>query len=84
MRVRQRSGPRRYKSISRTTRVGKICVHGSRKVTSETPPLFGKTRFLQGLIDEFIDKITEGTIYMEMGVKAYLEADKAQPPVRRS
>ena len=47
------------------------------KVTSETPPLFGKTRFLQGLIDEFIDKITEGTIYMEMGVKAYLEAGKA-------
>jgi hypothetical protein len=53
-------------------------------VTSETSPLFGKTRFLQARIDEFIDKITEGTIYMEMGVKAYLEADKAQPPVRRS
>ena len=52
-------------------------MHGIRKVTSETPPLFGKTRFLQGLIDEFIDKITEGTIYMEMGVKAYLEAGKA-------
>jgi predicted phosphate transport protein (TIGR00153 family) len=49
-------------------------VHGSRKVTSETPPLFGKTRFLQGLIDEFIDKISEGTIYQEIGVKAYLEA----------
>ena len=57
--------------------LGKISVHGSRKVKSETPPLFGKTRFLQGLIDEFIDKITEGTIYMEMGVKAYLEAGKA-------
>jgi uncharacterized protein Yka (UPF0111/DUF47 family) len=54
-----------------------IFVHGSRKVKSETPPLFGKTRFLQGLIDEFIDKITEGTIYMEMGVKAYLQAGKA-------
>lgn len=43
----------------------------------ETPPLFGKTRFLQGLIDEFIDQINEGTIYLEMGVKAYLDAGAA-------
>jgi uncharacterized protein Yka (UPF0111/DUF47 family) len=48
-------------------------------VTSETPPLFGKTRFLQGLIDEFIDQVAEGTIYLEMGVKAYLDAGKASP-----
>jgi uncharacterized protein Yka (UPF0111/DUF47 family) len=46
-------------------------------VTSENPPLFGKTRFLQGLIDEFIDQVAEGTIYLEMGVKAYLDAGKA-------
>jgi hypothetical protein len=48
-------------------------------VTSETPPLFGKTRFLQALIDEFIDKINEGTIYQEIGVKAYLEAGSSSP-----
>jgi uncharacterized protein Yka (UPF0111/DUF47 family) len=48
-------------------------------VTSETPPLFGKTRFLQGLIDEFIDQINEGTIYLEMGIKAYLSAGAATP-----
>lgn len=48
-------------------------------MTSETPPLFGKTRFLQGLIDEFIDQISEGTIYLEMGVKAYLDAGNASP-----
>ena len=48
-------------------------------MTSETPPLFGKTRFLQGLIDEFIDKVTEGTIYLEMGVKAYLDEGPASP-----
>ena len=52
-------------------------MYGSRKVTSETLPLFGKTRFLQGLMTKFIDKITEGTIYMEMGVKADLEASNA-------
>jgi uncharacterized protein Yka (UPF0111/DUF47 family) len=51
----------------------------NRQVTSETPPLFGKTRFLQGLIDEFIDKVTEGTIYLEMGVKAYLDEGPASP-----
>ncbi len=48
-------------------------------MASETPPLFGKTRFLQGLIDEFIDQISEGTIYLEMGVKAYLQAGEASP-----
>ncbi|MEA5415783.1 DUF47 domain-containing protein [Synechococcus sp. BA-132 BA5] len=48
-------------------------------MTSETPPLFGKTRFLQGLIDEFIDKVTEGTIYLEMGVNAYLDGGADSP-----
>jgi uncharacterized protein len=41
-------------------------------VSSETPPLFGKTRFLVGLIDEFLDKISEGVIVVEIGIKAYL------------
>jgi uncharacterized protein len=41
-------------------------------VANETPPLFGKTRFLEGLIDEFLDKIAEGVIVGELGLKAYL------------
>ncbi len=40
-------------------------------MSSETPPLFGKTRFLEGLIDEFLDKIAEGVIVGELGLKAY-------------
>lgn len=43
-------------------------------VSSETPPLFGKTRFLVGLIEEFLDKISEGVIIVEMGIRAYLIA----------
>jgi len=43
-------------------------------VSSETPPLFGKTRFLVGQIDEFLDKISEGVIVVEMGIRAYLIA----------
>lgn len=45
----------------------------------ETPPLFGKTRCLQGLIDEFIDQINEGSIYLEMGINTYLDAGAATP-----
>ena len=45
-------------------------------MSNETPPLFGKTRFLQGLIDEFLDKISEGVIVVEMGIKAYLCASE--------
>ena len=41
-------------------------------MSSETPPVFGKTRFLQGLIEEFLDKISEGVIIVELGVRAYL------------
>ncbi len=41
-------------------------------MASETPPLFGKTRFLEGLIEEFLDKISEGVIIVELGVHAYL------------
>ncbi len=42
-----------------------------KRLSSETPPLFGKTRFLEGLIDEFLDKIAEGVIVGELGLKAY-------------
>jgi predicted phosphate transport protein (TIGR00153 family) len=41
-------------------------------VASETPPLFGKTRFLAGLIEEFLDKISEGVFMVEAGFQAYL------------
>jgi predicted phosphate transport protein (TIGR00153 family) len=41
-------------------------------VASETPPLFGKTRFLAGLIEEFLDKISEGVFMVEAGFRAYL------------
>ncbi|WP_255087222.1 MULTISPECIES: DUF47 family protein [unclassified Synechococcus] len=41
-------------------------------MSSETPPLFGKTRFLQGLIEEFLDKISEGVLIVELGLRAYL------------
>lgn len=45
-------------------------------MSNETPPLFGKTRFLEGLIDEFLDQISEGIILVEMGIKAYLSNDE--------
>lgn len=41
-------------------------------MASETPPLFGKTRFLAGLIEEFLDKISEGVFMVEAGFRAYL------------
>lgn len=41
-------------------------------MANETPPLFGKTRFLEGLIEEFLDKISEGVIVVELGIRAYL------------
>ncbi len=43
-------------------------------MSKETPPLFGKTRLLEGQIDEFLDKLAEGAIYFERGITAYLEA----------
>ena len=42
-------------------------------MSKETPPLFGKTRLLEGQIDEFLDKVAEGAIYFERGIIAYLE-----------
>jgi len=42
-------------------------------MSKETPPLFGKTRFLEGLIDEFLDQVAEGAIFLQIGVTAYFE-----------
>ncbi|WP_259702144.1 MULTISPECIES: DUF47 domain-containing protein [Synechococcales] len=47
-------------------------------MSGETPPLFGKTRFLEGQIDEFLDKISEGVIVGELGIKAFLCAREDQ------
>ena len=40
---------------------------------AETPPLFGKTKFLEGQIDEFLDKISEGSIYFERGMEVLMD-----------
>jgi uncharacterized protein Yka (UPF0111/DUF47 family) len=42
-------------------------------MSNETPPLFGKTKFLESLIDEFLDQVAEGAIFLHIGVTAYLE-----------
>lgn len=53
-------------------------------MSKETPPLFGKTRLLEGQIDEFLDKVAEGAIYFERGITAYLEdiEDRKVPEAR--
>ena len=38
--------------------------------------MLGKTRFLEGLIDQFLDQISEGIILVEMGIKVYLSNDE--------
>jgi len=58
---------------------GKTLTNSSQRMMGETPPLFGKTSFLQGLIDELIDQINEGTICLEMGIDTYLDAGAARP-----
>ena len=45
-------------------------------MSKETPPLFGKTKLLEGQIDEFLDKVAEGAIYFELGITAFLEEEK--------
>ena len=42
-------------------------------MSKETPNLFGKTKLLEGQIDEFLDKVAEGAIYFERGIIAFLE-----------
>jgi hypothetical protein len=38
-----------------------------------TPALFGKTRFLEAQIDEFLDKVSEGGIHFQRGMEVLLE-----------
>jgi uncharacterized protein len=45
-------------------------------MSRETPSLFGKTRFIESQIDEFLDKISEGGIYFELGITSYIERDE--------
>lgn len=42
-------------------------------MSQETPPLFGKTKFLEAQIDEFLDKVAEGSIYFENGLLALID-----------
>ena len=46
-------------------------------MSKETPALFGKTKLLEGQIDEFLDKVAEGAIYFERGITAFLETINA-------
>ncbi len=45
-------------------------------MSKETPNLFGKTKFLEGQIDEFLDKVAEGAIHFERGITIFLEEGK--------
>ncbi len=45
-------------------------------MSKETPALFGKTKLLEGQIDEFLDKVGEGAIYFQRGIIIFLEAEK--------
>lgn len=45
-------------------------------MSRETPSLFGKTRFIESQIDEFLDKISEGGIYFELGIISYIDRDE--------
>jgi len=45
-------------------------------MSKEIPRLFQKTKFLEGQIDEFLDKIAEGAIHFEIGMTAFLGAGK--------
>ncbi len=45
-------------------------------MSKETPNLFGKTKFLEGQIDEFLDKVAEGAIHFERGITLLLEEGK--------
>ena len=45
-------------------------------MSKETPNLFGKTKLLEGQIDEFLDKVAEGAIYFERGITAFLEKEQ--------
>ena len=42
-------------------------------MSKEKPALFGKTKLLEGQIDEFLDKVAEGAIYFERGITNFIE-----------
>lgn len=44
-------------------------------MSKETPPLFGKTKFLEGQINEFMDKIAGGAIFYEKGMLLLAESE---------
>ena len=44
-------------------------------MSTETPPLFGKTRFFEGQINEFMDKIAGGAIFYEKGMLMMTESE---------
>jgi uncharacterized protein len=48
-----------------------------------TPPLFGKTRFLEAQIDEFLDKVSEGAIYFQRGIELLLERGVVEETERK-
>lgn len=37
--------------------------------------LFGKTKYIEGQIDEFLDKISEGGMHFEIGINNYIDQD---------
>jgi uncharacterized protein len=45
-------------------------------MSQEIPLLFGKTKFIEGEIDEFLDKVCEAALYFQMGIDAYLDKNK--------
>ncbi|MGH2412488.1 MAG: DUF47 domain-containing protein [Microcystaceae cyanobacterium] len=59
-------------------------------MSKETPPLFGRTKFIEGQIDDFLDKISESGMCFEMGINAFINygwgheacADKLQKIIK--
>lgn len=39
--------------------------------------IFGKTQILERQIDDFLDQIVEGAVYFEIGMRFYLDSDRA-------
>ncbi|MGC9527996.1 MAG: DUF47 domain-containing protein [Limnospira sp.] len=53
-----------------------VDLEGFEKMKKDIAPLFGKTKFIEGQIDEFLDKISEGCLYFEMGMSSYLDGEE--------
>ncbi|MEA5500077.1 DUF47 family protein [Limnoraphis robusta Tam1] len=41
-------------------------------MSEKIPSFFGKTKFIESQLDEFMDKVSEGSLYFEMGLTSYL------------